>query len=108
MWLAQSALFVCPSEREGFGNVVVEALAAGVSVIATDCPGPVEILENGRFGTIVGFDEVVLAKTILSVLDRDCDKEALRRRAQDFTTERCINAYTALIDRPFRSPRNRS
>jgi glycosyltransferase involved in cell wall biosynthesis len=46
-------LCVVPSRREGFGNVVVEAMAAGVPVLAAACPGPAGLIADGRNGFLV-------------------------------------------------------
>ena len=69
--MAKAAALVVSSRHEGFGAVIVEALAAGCPVISTDCPfGPAEILQNGRFGrlTPVG-DAAAMAQAMLAVLD---------------------------------------
>jgi glycosyltransferase involved in cell wall biosynthesis len=93
-------LFVLSSNYEGFGNVIVEALACGTPVVSTDCPsGPAEILDNGRFGrlTPVG-DAEALASAMRAALDAPVDRNALRLRAADFSPEYAAREYLDLMD----------
>lgn len=64
--MAGAGLLVLPSHREGFGNVVVEALAQGTPVLATDCDGPRRLLaQAGTAGRIVPIgDTQALARGI--------------------------------------------
>lgn len=92
-------LFVLSSDYEGFGNVIVEALASGTPVVSTDCPsGPSEILEGGRYGTLVPVgDEHALAKAIEAALSNKHDPERLRQRAMDFAPEIAASRYLELL-----------
>jgi glycosyltransferase involved in cell wall biosynthesis len=98
-YLARADLFVLSSAWEGFGNVIVEALACGTPVVSTDCPsGPREILDDGRHGKLVPVgDAGALAQAIIAALAGDHDRPALIRRAQDFSVERAADAYLKLL-----------
>jgi glycosyltransferase involved in cell wall biosynthesis len=70
-YMAGADVFVLPSEEEAFGLVLVEAMACGIPVIATDAigGGPRSILENGRSGILVPSQNPnTLADAILKVL----------------------------------------
>jgi len=66
-----ASCFVLSSKSEGFGNVLVEALAIGCPIVSTNCPyGPGEILVNGKWGALVPVgDYSAMANSILTALD---------------------------------------
>ncbi len=100
-YLAKSDLFVLSSRFEGFGNVLVEALAVGTPVVSTDCPhGPREILEGGKWGLLapVG-DANALARAMLKQLKQPVlpSKQAWQR----FTTEAVVEQWEELLSHIF-------
>ncbi|MDY6784005.1 MAG: glycosyltransferase [Cyanobacteriota bacterium] len=86
-YMAQASLFVLSSAWEGFGNVLVEAMAVGTPVVSTDCPsGPSEILEGGKYGKLVPVgDESRLAEAMVETLKHPPDAKLLKARALDFS-----------------------
>lgn len=98
-YMAAADLFVLPSLYEGFGNVIVEAMACGTPVLATDCPhGPAEILEQGKHGLLVPpANAEALAQGILTVLQNPALREQYRRRgltrSQDFQASTIAHHY---------------
>jgi glycosyltransferase involved in cell wall biosynthesis len=88
--LQESDIFVLSSTTEGFGIVLVEALACGLPSVSTDCKsGPREILEDGRSGLLVPVgDPESMAAAILRLLGDaklygEMSAQA-KRRASDF------------------------
>ena len=65
-YLKHADLFVSSSRYEGFSNVILESLALGTPVVATDCPGGNrEVIEEGLNGWLAKVDDVEsLAQTI--------------------------------------------
>ena len=98
-WLHASDLFVLSSNYEGFGNVIIEALAAGLPVVSTACPfGPIEILEHGVHGYLVPpGDANALSSAIQSALHRTWDPYLLKQRSLDFSIPRQSKAYLDLF-----------
>jgi glycosyltransferase involved in cell wall biosynthesis len=76
--MAAADVFVLSSHYEGFGNVIVEAMACGVPVVSTNCPhGPGDVIRSGENGVLVEpNDPEALAEGVQSVLD----DAALRQR----------------------------
>ena len=98
-FMARAAMFVLSSRHEGFGNVLVEALACGCPAVSTDCPsGPAEILEDPALLAPVG-DPEALARVMLRALARPTSKAALRTKAARFSTERAVAGYEDFIAR---------
>lgn len=98
-YMAAADVFVLSSRYEGFGNVIVEAMACGAPVVATDCPhGPSEIITPEVNGLLVPpEDPESLARAIVRVLSDERLRETLQRngrtRAMDFDACRIAAAY---------------
>lgn len=98
-YMAQSSVFVLSSLWEGLPNTLIEALAVGMPVIATDCEsGPREILQQGKYGLLVSIkDEKAIAAGITDVVSGNKfpmpDREALKEYNRDII----IGKYAKLL-----------
>lgn len=68
-WLTAADVFCLPSEREGFSGALLEALAVGTPVVASDIAPNRLALEHGSLGALVRRDPHDLARGIMEVLD---------------------------------------
>lgn len=95
-YVKRARVLVLASRSEGFGNVVVEAMALGTQIIVTDCPGgPGEIVDFGRYGVIVpAGDPDSLAEALCAVLAADVvPPERLVARAEEFSVSTIASRY---------------
>ena len=102
-YMRESDLFVLSSKREGFGHVIVEAMAVGVPVISTNCnSGPAEIIKDDKYGVLVPVgDYKTLAKKIVELLRNENLRQYYReigpQRARDFEAKKIVNKYEKIF-----------
>ncbi|MBK8937637.1 MAG: glycosyltransferase [Polyangiaceae bacterium] len=104
-FMRRATVFCLSSVFEGFGNVVVEAMACGAPVVSTDCPyGPSEIITHDHDGVLVPVaDPKALAGALVSVLSDPDRRRRLaengRARSQAFHAKAISSAYADEMDR---------
>jgi glycosyltransferase involved in cell wall biosynthesis len=101
--LASADLFVLPSLHEGFGLVLLEAMRAGLPVVATDSGGPRDFIEEGESGFLVRpGDEQALGERIANLAAdpalRSRVGNSARAAAARFTPARMAGEYLRLYE----------
>ncbi|MGB3556044.1 MAG: glycosyltransferase, partial [Jannaschia sp.] len=103
-YLNEADIFVIPSLWEGFGLAAVEAMNAGLPVVASDIPGLREVVgDDGTCGILVDPNSAVEIGNAISSLMADPDRRRemgrhARQRARTFDADRMVSDYANLID----------
>ena len=98
--LSAADVFVLSTRNEGWANVLLEAMACGLPVVATDVGGNSEVVSTTSLGAIIPFDNhTALVGAIAASLQKDWDRQAIRAYAEANTWD---NRVSALV-KEFRS-----
>ena len=88
-WMNAADLFVLPSLSEGNPTVMFEALGVGLPFVGTTVGGVPEVITSEDYGLLCPpADPECLAEKILIALEKDWDREKIRKYAEQFTWER--------------------
>lgn len=100
-YMKHASCLVLSSQEEGLPTVLIEAMACGCPVVATNCPsGPDEILDSGVYGHLVPVqNSTALAEAMLETLDNPPQPELLRERSQIYSTDKVVGAYLSLLEK---------
>lgn len=100
------SVFVLSSISEGMPNALMEAMALGLPVVATDCPpgGPRQLIADGENGLLVKCDdEAALADGILKILDDEKLAQKLSMNAKkivdEYSTEKICEQWMKYIEK---------
>ena len=101
-YMSRADVFALTSRYEGFGNVLVEAMACGVPAVATRSPGTEDIIRDGVDGLLAGHTPQAVAGLLTRVLvdasERDRLATAARESAGRFEARTVAQSYSVVFD----------
>lgn len=101
-YIKRSDMLICASYFEGYNLTVAEALILGVPVLSTNCTGPNEILDNGKYGIIVENSENGLYVGIKEILDNKDKLLYYKKKAYErldfFNEEKIVSQIEELFE----------
>ncbi len=102
--MATADILVCPSRIEPLGNVLIEAWARSVPLVAAASAGPAWLIRDGKDGLLAPVDDVGGLAAALTRLIDDCElrssfaREGARRFESEFTEEVVVRRYLELFE----------
>lgn len=101
-YILNADLYVCPSRQEGYNLALAEAIILGKPCASTNCSGPDEILDNGRFGMLVDNDDIKLYEALKFILRTPSFLQELKEKAIErtnfFSVKKNIDSFYQLIE----------
>jgi L-malate glycosyltransferase len=103
--LSGADIFVLPSRSEAFPNAIMEAMAAGLPVVASNVGGIPELVEDGRTGHLVQpGDATALADSVIALLQQpqrleEFGRAARRKVEQSYSFDRMVGQFEDLYER---------
>lgn len=104
-YMASADVLVLSSWWEGLPGVLIQALACGCPVVATDCPGgSAEILDGGQYGELVPVgDARAIANAIVEILAYPPNRKELIAHGETFSDKKAAQCYArVMLDNPAR------
>ncbi len=98
-WMSNCNVFISSSIYEGFGNVIVEAMVLGKTVVSTNCPsGPAEILKNGAYGYLCNVkDPSAMATSIIKAIHKPIDEKMLALATYQYRSSEIVKNYIDIL-----------
>lgn len=98
-WMRMATVLAHPSRFEGMSNVLIEAMANGCAIVATDCPGGSrEVLDGGKYGSLVPVgDADAIARAIVQLLDGEISFPDNREHLEKFALDAVAEAYLSVL-----------
>lgn len=93
LWMNAADVFCLPSLREGHPNVVMEALACGIPVVASDVGAVCEVLRPEAGIVVPPADAAALAQALRAALHRCWNRDAIRNTVSGASWEACARRY---------------
>jgi glycosyltransferase involved in cell wall biosynthesis len=106
-WMARADVFVLASLWKGLPTVIIEALACGATIVATDSPsGPAQIIgRDGQLGYLApAGDAEALAERLDFALDHKIDPERLKTEARKYSSDDSVDQFEGVVSRLLVNP----
>ena len=102
-YIKEADIFISSSRYEGYSLVVAEALCLEKPIIATDCVGPVELLDNGKYGLLAEVENVEslkknMEKLILNKELREKYSELSKKRSKIFNIDKTMRQIEKILN----------